>query len=136
MWELEAKDNPETFACESGIKFPSFFVFCSTLRVDLITEKKICSHRNQLFEFFPCSYALLQKNKKLPENLGYIFVFLQKWIVSREKFEKWISVEAFFFLDEQKTKKKQNVMADSHAKVSGLIFASSSHNLKKTFWNF
>ena len=27
-------------------------------------------------------------------------------------------------------------MPDSHAKVSGLSFASSSHNLKKTFWNF
>jgi hypothetical protein len=38
--------------------------------------------------------------------------------------------------DEQKTKKMQNVMTDSHAKVSGLIFASSSHNLKKTVRNF
>ena len=27
-------------------------------------------------------------------------------------------------------------MADSHAKVSGLSFASSSDNLKKTFWDF
>ena len=27
-------------------------------------------------------------------------------------------------------------MADSHAKVSGLSFASSSHNLKKMFWDF
>ena len=27
-------------------------------------------------------------------------------------------------------------MADSHAKVSWLSFASSSDNLKKTFWDF
>ena len=59
-------------------------------------KRKKCSHGNQLFEFFPCSYALLQKNKKLPKNLGYIFVFLQKWIARREKFEKLISVGAFF----------------------------------------
>ena len=35
--------------------------------------------------------------------------------------------------DEQKTKNKQNVMTDLHAKDFPSTFASSSHNLKKTF---
>ena len=38
--------------------------------------------------------------------------------------------------DEQKTKKKGNVMPDSHAKVPALILASSSHNVQKTVLNF
>ena len=38
--------------------------------------------------------------------------------------------------NEQKTKKKQFLKADLHAKVSGLSFASSSDNLEKTFWDF
>jgi hypothetical protein len=112
--------------------------------VDLITEKKNFSHGNQLFEFFPRSYPLLEKNKKLLNNLGYLFIFLQKWIATREKFEKLISVGAFFFFSisrrldprsrmSRKQNKTKNLMADLHAKVSGLSFASSSHNLKKTF---
>ena len=59
--------------------------------------KKKFWHGNQLFELFLCSYALLQKNKKLRENLGYIIVFLQKWIAAKKKFKKLISVGAFFF---------------------------------------
>ena len=35
--------------------------------------------------------------------------------------------------DEQNTKKEQNVMTDLHAKDFPSTFASSSHNLKKTF---
>ena len=97
MSELEAKDNPETFACKSAIKNCLFFVFYSSLRVDLNSEKKKCSHGYQLFEFFPCSYQLLKKNKKLLQDLGYLFVFLQKWIATREKFEKLISAGEFFF---------------------------------------
>ena len=52
----------------------------------------------------------------------------------------------FFFLcfsekrsalkDELEAKKEQNCIADLHVKVLGLILASSSHNLKKMFWNF
>ena len=95
--ELEAKDNPETFACKSAIKNCLFFVFYSSLRVDLNSEKKKCSHGYQLFEFFPCSYQLLKKNKKLLQDLGYLFVFLQKWIATREKFEKLITVGQFCF---------------------------------------
>ena len=38
--------------------------------------------------------------------------------------------------DEQKTKNKQNVMTDLHAKDFPSTFASSSYNLKKTFWDF
>jgi hypothetical protein len=60
-----------------------------------------------------------------------------------EQHKKLISVGAFFFSvirsthkDEQKTKKKQNVMPDSHAKVLGLSFASNSYNVQKTFWIF
>ena len=37
--------------------------------------------------------------------------------------------------DEQKTKKQQNVITDLHAKDFPSTFASSSRNLKKTFWN-
>jgi hypothetical protein len=76
----------------------------------------------------------------LHKNLGYFIVFLQKWIATKEKFEKLISVGAFFFpenrsalKDEQKRKQKGIVMADSHAKDFPSTFASSSHNLKKTF---
>ena len=47
-------------------------------------------HGNQCFKFFPCSYALLQKNKKMCENLGYLFAFLQRWIAIKEKFKKLI----------------------------------------------
>jgi hypothetical protein len=94
--ELEAKISPETFACESVIIFCIFFVFCSSLSTDLFSGKKKFWHGNQLFELFLCSYALLQKNKKLHKNLGYIIVFLQKWIATKEKFKKLISVGAFF----------------------------------------
>ena len=97
MWELEAKISPETFACESVIAFCIFFVFCSSLSTDLFSGKKKFSRSNELFELFPRSYALLQKNKKVRENLGYIIVFLQKWIATKEKFKKLISVGAFFF---------------------------------------
>ena len=97
MWELEAKISPETFACESVIAFCIFFVFCSSLSTDLFSGKKKFSRGNELFELFPRSYALLQKNKKVRENLGYIIVFLQKWIATKEKFKKLISVGAFFF---------------------------------------
>jgi hypothetical protein len=67
------------------------------LSTDLFSGKKKFWHGNELFELFPRSYALLQKNKKLRENLGYIFVFLQKSIAAREKFKNLISVGAFFF---------------------------------------
>ena len=40
MWELKAKDNPETFACKSAFKNCFFFVFCSLFCVDLIAEKQ------------------------------------------------------------------------------------------------
>ena len=97
LWELEAKVEGKSFACESAITFRFFFLFCSSLSTDLFSGKKKFWHSNELFELFPCSYALLQKNKKVRENLGYIIVFLQKWIATREKFEKLISVGAFFF---------------------------------------
>ena len=63
----------------------------------LFSGKKKFWHGNQLLELFPCSYALLQKNKKLLQDLGYLFVFLQKWIATREKFEKLITVGHFYF---------------------------------------
>ena len=63
---------------------------------------KKCSHGYQLFEFFPCSYALLQKNKKLLQDLGYLFVFLQKWITTREKFKKLITVGHFYFFPDSR----------------------------------
>ena len=97
LWELEAKVNGKPFACKSVITFCCFFVFCSSLSADLFSGKKKFWHGNQLLEFFPCSYALMQKRKKLLPNLGYIFVFLQKWIATREKFEKLITVGHFFF---------------------------------------
>ena len=97
MWELEAKVDGKTFACKSVITFCCFFVFCSSLSADLFSGKKKFWHGNQLLEFFPCSYALMQKRKKLLPNLGYIFVFLQKWIATREKFEKLITVGQFCF---------------------------------------
>ena len=67
------------------------------MSADLFSGKKKIWHGNQLLELFPCSYALLQKNKKLLQDLGYLFVFLQKWIATREKFEKLITVGHFFF---------------------------------------
>ena len=97
MWELEAKVDGKTFACKSVITFCCFFVFCSSLSADLFSGKKKFWHGNQLLEFFPCSYALMQKRKKLLPNLGYIFVFLQKWIATREKFKKLITVGQFCF---------------------------------------
>ena len=97
MWELEAKVDGKTFACKSVITFCSFFVFCSSLSADLFSGKKKFWHGYQLLELFPCSYALIQKNKKLVQDLGYIFVFLQKWISTREKFEKLITVGLFSF---------------------------------------
>ena len=97
LWELEAKINGKHLACKSVITISLFFVFCSSLSADLFSGKKKFWHGNQLFEFFPCSYALLQKKKKLLQDLGYIFVFLQKWIATREKFEKLITVGHFHF---------------------------------------
>ena len=97
MWELEAKVDGKSFACKSVITFCLFFVFCSSLSADLFSRKKKIWHGYQLLELFPCSYALIQKNKKLVQDLGYIFVFLQKWISTREKFEKLITVGLFSF---------------------------------------
>ena len=84
-------------ACKSVITISLFFVFCSSLSADLFSGKKKFWHGNQLFELFPCSYGLLQKEKKLLQDLGYIFVFLQKWIATREKFKKLITLGHFSF---------------------------------------
>ena len=62
----------------------------------ILREKKFW-HGNQLFKLFPCRYGLLQKEKKLLQDLGYIFVFLQKWIATRKKFKKLITVGHFYF---------------------------------------
>ena len=97
MWELEAIINGKAFACKSVITFCIFFVFCSSLSTDLFSGKKKFWHGNQLFELFPCSYGLLQKEKKLLQDLGYIFVFLQNRIATREKFKKLITVGHFYF---------------------------------------
>ena len=92
----------EFAACKSVITFCLSFVFCSSLSVDLFSGKKKFWHGNQLLELFSCSYALLQKNKKLLLNLGYIFVFLQKWITTREKFKKLITVGHFYFFSDSR----------------------------------
>ena len=79
-------------------------IFCSLFifeRGSILREKKIW-HGNQVLELFPCSYALLQKNKKLLQDLGYLFVFLQKWITTREKFEKLITVGHFYFFSDSR----------------------------------
>ena len=102
MWELEAKVDGKTFACKSVITFCCFFVFCSSLSADLFSRKKKFWHGNQLLEFFPCSYALMQKKKKLLPNLGYIFVFLYKYIATREKFKKLITVGHFHFFSDSR----------------------------------
>jgi hypothetical protein len=49
-------------------------------------------HGYGLFELFLQCLKLRQKNKKLPENLGYLFVFLSKPETLQEKFKKSISV--------------------------------------------
>ena len=87
----------KTFACKLVITFCFFFVFSSSLSADLFSGEKKFWHGYQLLELFPCSYALIQKNKKLVQDLGYIFVFLQKWISTREKFKKLITVGLFSF---------------------------------------
>ena len=150
MSELEAKDNPETFACESAIKNRSFFVFYSSLRVDLITEKKKWKKmlpRISTFWIFPLQLCTFTEKQKVAPGSWLHFCFSAEVDSYKGKIRK-VDYRGTLFLffsfsairsthnNEQKTKKKQFLKADLHAKVSGLSFASSSDNLKKMFWDF
>ena len=147
MSELEAKDNPEPFACKSAIKNCLFFVFCSSLSVDLFSGKKKFWHGNQFLELFLFSYALLQKKKKLLLNLGYIFVFLQKWIATREKFEKLITVGQFCFFSisrridprprmSRKQKSREMLWPTCMQRIFHLLLPLALTILKKRFETF
>ena len=128
MWEVEAKVDGKSFACKSVITFCLFFVFCSSLSADLFSGKKKFWHGNQLLELFPCSYALLEKNKKLLPDLGYIFVFLQKWITTREKFEKLITVGHFYFFSDSRRIDPRSRMSRKQ-KISKMLWPTCTQRI-------
>ena len=145
--ELEAKDNPETFACKSVFKNCFIFVFCSLLCMDLIAEKlkkRKTLPRKSTFRIFPLQLSTSAEKQKDSQDPGATFSFsaeVNSYMGKIQKVDIRASIFFHFFFsvirstlkDEQETKKEQFLMADSHAKVSGLSFASSSDNLKKTF---
>ena len=123
-------------------------LFCFLLileRGSILREKKILA-RKSIFGIIPfqlCTFT--EKEQVAPESwLHFCFsaeVDSYKGKIRKVDYRR--TVLLFFNFsenrsapkDEQKTKKQQNVMTDLHAKVFPSTFASSSHNLKKTFWD-
>jgi hypothetical protein len=91
------------------------------LQLCTFTEKQKGARESWLHYCFSAEVDSYKGKIQKMDFRGSIFLFLS------------FSENRSALKDEQKTKKMQNVMADLHAKVSGLIFASNSHNLKKTF---
>ena len=123
-------------------------IFCFLLileRGSILREKKILARKSTfgILSLQLCTYA--EKEKVTPESWLH-FCFSAEVDSYKGKIRKvdYRGTLLLFFIfsenrsalkDEQKTKNKQNVMTDLHAKDFPSTFASSSHNLKKTFWN-
>ena len=61
---------------ESDVDFILIHSFRVTEEVSKQPPKGKKPHGNQFFEFFPCRYSLLQKNKNIAKILDQLFVFL------------------------------------------------------------
>ena len=107
-------------------------LFCFLLileRGSILREKKILARKSTfgILSLQLCTYAEKGSYKGKIQKVDYrgtLFLFFH------------FSENRSALRDEQKTKKKQNVMIYLHVKSLPIIFASSSHNLKKMFWDF
>ena len=121
-------------------------IFCFLLileRGSILREKKILA-RKSTFGIISLQLCTNTEKQKVGPGSWLYFCFSAEVNIYKGKIRK-IDYRGALFLffrfsenrsalkDEQKTKKEQNVMTDLHAKVFPSTFASSSHNLKKTF---
>ena len=124
-------------------------LFCFLLILEggpKLREKKMLP-RISTFWIFPLQLSTSEEKQKVAPGSWLSFCFSAEVDSYKRKIRK-VDIRGRVFLffrfseirsthnDEQKTKNKQFLMANLHAKVSGLSFASSSDNLKKTFWDF
>ena len=146
LWELDPPDREKANAGQFVFEFSTIFISWRSLRSILFGGKFFLGHGDGLFGLFCCVSGFDRKTKKCLRILAIFLFFCQslkhcrKNSKSPSPWPRWppknFPPKRILLRDLQKTKIVENSKTNWPALAFSRSGGSSSHKVKKTFWNF